>query len=156
MAFGIYPSWHWVKCYRILLALGAQEMVYLDEEISLEFRKGYFVARRTDNFWLVVSPDLCVEQTLMAGLKGATGLRRGRSLTEHNLLIWVLSRPAVVLKKWLIYKFVLQNNIFQWNMYSSTFDGSLKKYCWLVAPQNVSITEVKNLGLDILSKMATN
>ena len=53
-----------------------QEMVYLDEEISLEFGKGYFVVWRTDNFWSGVSPDLCIEQTLMAGLKDATGLTR--------------------------------------------------------------------------------
>ena len=53
--------------------------------------------RRTDNFWSGVSPDLCIEQTLMAGLKGATGLTRRRSLTKHNRLVWVLSRPAVVL-----------------------------------------------------------
>ena len=38
----------------------------------------------------------------------------------------------------------------------SRFDGSLKNIATgLVAPQNVSITEVTNLGLDILSKMAT-
>ena len=37
----------------------------------------------------------------------------------------------------------------------SRFDGSLKSIATgLVAPQNLSITEVKNLGLDILSKMA--
>ena len=54
---------NYTRCvYRFL-----QEMVYLDEEISLEFRKGYFVVRRTDNFWSGVSPDLCIEQTLMAG-----------------------------------------------------------------------------------------
>ena len=75
-----------------------QEMVYLDEEISVEFRKGYFAERGTDNFWSGVSPDLCIEQTpLMAGLKGATELTRGRGLTEQNPLIWVLSRPTVVL-----------------------------------------------------------
>ena len=39
----------------------------------------------------------------------------------------------------------------------SRFDGSLNNIAsGLVAPQNVSITEVKNFGLDILSKMATN
>ena len=51
----------------------------------------------TDNFCSGVSPDLCIGQTLMAGLKGATGLTSGRSLTEQNRLIWMLSRPAVVL-----------------------------------------------------------
>ena len=52
--------------------------------------------RRSDTFWSGVSPDLCIEQTSMAGLKGATGLTRGRSLTEQSRLIWVLSRPALI------------------------------------------------------------
>ena len=40
-----------------------------------------------------VSPYLCIEQTLMAGLKGATGLTKGRSLSEKSR--WVLSRRAI-------------------------------------------------------------
>ena len=60
------------------------------------FRNGHFIVRQSDTFWLGVSPDLCIEQTLMAGLKGATGLTRGRSLTEQSRLIWVLSRPALI------------------------------------------------------------
>ena len=58
--------------------------------------KGLFVVRRTDQFWSAVSPDLCIEQTLMASLKGASGLTRGRSLSEINRLVWVLSRPFVL------------------------------------------------------------
>ena len=67
----------------------------LNDEISKEFREGLFVVRRTGAFWSGVSPDLCIEQTLMAGLKGSTGLTRGRSLTEQSRLVWVLSRPAI-------------------------------------------------------------
>ena len=48
-----------------------QEMVYL-KGISLECRKGYFVVRRTENLWSGLSPDLFIEKTLVAGLKGAT------------------------------------------------------------------------------------
>ena len=54
------------------------------------------MVRRTDQFWSAVSPDLCIEQTLMASLKGASGLTRGRSLSEINRLVWVLSRPFVL------------------------------------------------------------
>ena len=38
----------------------------------------------------------CIEQSLMAGLKGATGLTRGRGVDEQSRLVWVLSRPAVI------------------------------------------------------------
>ena len=72
-----------------------QEMDNLNDEISKEFREGLFVVRRTGAFWSGVSPDLCIEQTLMAGLKGSTGLTKGRSLTEQSRLAWVLSRPAI-------------------------------------------------------------
>ena len=44
------------------------QMSLLHEELLEEFRNGNFVARRRDIFWLGVSPDLCIEQTLMAGL----------------------------------------------------------------------------------------
>ena len=61
-----------------------------------EFKKGQFVVRRTSTFWSGVSPDLCIEQTLMASLKGSTGLTRGKSLSDISRLVWTLSRPGVL------------------------------------------------------------
>ena len=42
-----------------------------------------------------VSPDLNIEQTLMASVKGNQGITRGRGWTELNQLIWLSSRPTV-------------------------------------------------------------
>ena len=153
-------------------------MVYLDEEISFEFRKGYFVVRGTDKFWSGVSPDLCIEQTLMTGLKGATGLTRGRSLTEQNRLIWVLSRPAVVLIDTKIKEMTdvhfstPEQHLSMKHVPSSTFSrnsndmNQMMKFCksrYLLDIDAMSrfngslkhIATVENLALDILSKMAT-
>ena len=42
------------------------------------------------------SPHLCIEQSMMAGLKGATDSIRGRNVSNKNKFISVLSRPADV------------------------------------------------------------
>ena len=65
-----------------------QEMTSLKPKILEEFQKGLFVVRRTNTFWCGVSPDLCIEQTLMASLKGSSGLTRGRNLSEVSRLVW--------------------------------------------------------------------
>ena len=65
-------------------------------DILAEFKKGFFVVRRTDTFWSGTSPDLCIEQTLMASLKGSTGLTHSRSLTQASRLVWVLSWPGIL------------------------------------------------------------
>ena len=73
-----------------------QEMSALHPKVLEEFKKGLFVVRRTDTYWSGVSPDLCIEQTLMASLKGPSGLTRGRSLTDVSRLVWTLSRSGVL------------------------------------------------------------
>ena len=73
-----------------------QEMTELNPKVQEEFEKGLFVVRRTNTYWSGVSPDLCIEQTLMASLKGSTGLTRGKSLSDVSRLIWTLSRPGVL------------------------------------------------------------
>ena len=70
--------------------------VSLKPEVLEAFQKGLFVVRRTYTFWSAVSPDLCIEQSLMASLKGSSGLTRGRSLTKVSRLVWVLSHPGVL------------------------------------------------------------
>ena len=73
-----------------------QEMQELKPTVLQQFKDGFFVVRRTNQYWSAVSPDLCIEQTLMASLKGSSGLTRGRSLTEVSRLVWVLSRSGVL------------------------------------------------------------
>ena len=73
-----------------------QEMSELNPTVLNEFRKGFFVVRRTNTYWSGVSPNLCIEQTLMASLKGSTGLKRGKSLSDVSRLVWILSRPGVL------------------------------------------------------------
>ena len=73
-----------------------QEMSELNPTVLNEFRKGFFVVRRTNTYWSGVSPDLCIEQTLMASLKRSTGLTRGKILSDVSRLVWILSRPGVL------------------------------------------------------------
>ena len=44
-----------------------------------DLNQSFFVVRRSDTFWSGISPDLCIEQSLMASFKGSSGLTRGRS-----------------------------------------------------------------------------
>ena len=64
-----------------------------------EFQRGLFVVRRTNTFWSVVSPDLCIEQTQMASLKGCSRLTRGRSVTDVSCLAWALSVSGVLINR---------------------------------------------------------
>ena len=72
-----------------------QEMTELRPRILNEFQRGLFVVRRTNTCSFGVSPDLCIEQTRMAGLKRSSGLTRGRSVIDVSRLIETLSRPGV-------------------------------------------------------------
>ena len=72
-----------------------QEMDNLDDYTLSVFKQGGFVVRRTGRPDGGISPDLAIEQVLMASLKGNTGLTRGRGFTELNYLIWIMSRPVV-------------------------------------------------------------
>ena len=73
-----------------------KEISALNLTVHEEFKKGQFVVCRTSTFWSGVSPDLCIEQTLMASLEGSTGLTRGKSLSDISQLVWTLSRPGVL------------------------------------------------------------
>ena len=67
----------------------------LDEFTLTRFKKGGFVVHRTPVAYSGISPDLNIEQTLMASIKGNQGITRGRGWTELNQLIWLSSRPTV-------------------------------------------------------------
>ena len=67
----------------------------LDEYTLSVFKRGGFVVRRTDRPDGGISPDLAIEQVLMATFKGNTGLTRGKGFNELNYLTWIMSRPIV-------------------------------------------------------------
>ena len=78
-------------------------MLYLQQMSNLEtqhpdvqqkFNKGLHVIRRSNRQWAGLSSDLVIEQVLMRSLKTSGGLTRGRGMTEHQRLLWLLSRPA--------------------------------------------------------------
>ena len=73
-----------------------QEMPASNPTVQKEFKKGQFVDHRRSKFWSGVSPDLCIDQTLMVSLEGSTGLKRGKSLSDISRLVWTLSRTDVL------------------------------------------------------------
>ena len=44
------------------------------------FMKGFFVVKRSDQYWTGISPDLCIKQSPMCSLKRFVGLTRGRGM----------------------------------------------------------------------------
>ena len=71
-------------------------MEQLDKDTLRSFKEeSGFVVCRTDTPFSRTSYDLCIEQTLMASIKGNMGITRGRGFTLLNRLIWMLSRPVV-------------------------------------------------------------
>ena len=63
-------------------------------DVYQRFSQGFHVIRRSDRLWAGLSADLIIEQVLMRCLKTNGGLTRGRGMTEHQRLLWLLSRPA--------------------------------------------------------------
>ena len=54
-----------------------------------QFMRGHHVIRRSDRFWAGLSPDLCIEQTLMRSGKSQGGLTHGRGMTETVRTTWL-------------------------------------------------------------------
>ena len=71
-------------------------MEKLDEYTEKSFKDGLFVVRNRKEPYGGVSPDLAIEQKLMAPLKGHGGLTRGRGMTESTRTQWLLSRSVFV------------------------------------------------------------
>ena len=59
-----------------------------------KFLAGYHVVRRSNHHWAGISTDLIIEQTLMRTMKNVGGITRGRSMTEEQRAVWLLSMPA--------------------------------------------------------------
>ena len=54
-----------------------------------QFLRGNHVIRRSDRFWAGLSPDLCIEQTMMRSGKSEGGLTHGRGVTETVRTMWL-------------------------------------------------------------------
>ena len=83
----------YTKCIHVYL----QHMHKLHEthpEVSRHFDQGLHVVRRSDRFWIGLSPDLVIEQVLMRSMKTSGGLTRGRGMTETQRLVWLMARPV--------------------------------------------------------------
>ena len=63
-------------------------------DVQQRFDEGLHVIRRSNRLWAGLSSDLIIEQVLMRSLKTSGGLTRGRGMTEHQRMLWLLSRPA--------------------------------------------------------------
>ena len=57
------------------------------------FDQGLHVVRRSDRFWVGLSPDLVIEQVLMRSMKTSGGLTRCRGMTETQRLVWLMAHP---------------------------------------------------------------
>ena len=74
-----------------------QQMTDLKAEhpdVQQRFDDGFHAIRRSDRQWAGLSSDLIIEQVMMRSLKTSGGLTRGRGMTEHQRLVWLLSMPA--------------------------------------------------------------
>ena len=54
-----------------------------------QFMQGNHVIRRSNRFWAGLSPDLCIEQTLMRSGKSQGGLTHGRGMTDTVRTTWL-------------------------------------------------------------------
>ena len=82
--------------YTKLVYLYLQKMWKLEHsnlDIYSKFMDGFHVVRRSDRYWVGLSPDLVIQQVLMRSLKKTGGLTRGRGMTKTQRLVWCLSRP---------------------------------------------------------------
>ena len=72
------------RAYTRCITVYLHELEKLDEYTEKSFKDGLFVVRNSKEPYGGVSPDLAIEQKLMAPLKGHGGLTRGRGMTEST------------------------------------------------------------------------
>ena len=83
----------YTKCIHVYL----QQMHKLHKthsSVSRHFDQGFYVVRRSDRFWVGLSPDLVIEQVLMRSMKTSGSLTRGRGMTEPQRLVWLMAHPV--------------------------------------------------------------
>ena len=86
--FSVTGHANYARSARIYL----QEMHMLPETqpwLYDQFMQGNHVIRRSDRFWGGLSPDLCIEQTMMCSGKSQGGLTHGRGMTETVRTTWL-------------------------------------------------------------------
>jgi len=72
--------------------LYVQQMRHLPDTqpwLHEQFMSGNHTIRRSNRFWAGLSPDLCIEQTLMCAGKSHGGLTHGRGMTETVRTTWL-------------------------------------------------------------------
>ena len=79
----------------LILYLNNMEILqYTHPHVYRKFLDGFFVLRRTDNYWAGIYSDLYIEQVLMGNVKAVGGLTRGRGFEQSTSVVWLLSTPA--------------------------------------------------------------
>ena len=76
-----------------------QQMTDLKAEhpdVQQRFDDWFHTIRRSDRQWVGLSSNLIIEQVMTRSLKSSAELTRGRGMTEHQRLVWLLSTPACV------------------------------------------------------------
>ena len=63
-------------------------------DVQQRFDDGFHAIRRSDRQWTGHSSDLIIEKIMMRSLNSSVGLTRGRGMTEHQRLAWLLSMLA--------------------------------------------------------------
>ena len=63
-------------------------------DVQQRFDDGFHAIRRSDRQWTGHSSDLIIEKVMMRSLNSSGGLTRGRGMTEHQRLVWLLPTPA--------------------------------------------------------------
>ena len=63
-------------------------------DVQQHFDDGFHAIRRSDRQWAGLSSDLIIEQVMMRSVNSSGGLTRGRGMTEHQRLVWLLSMPV--------------------------------------------------------------
>ena len=62
--------------------------------VHSKFIDGFFVLRRTENYWAGIYSDLYIEQVLKRDVKAVGGLTRGRGFDQTTSLVLLLSTTA--------------------------------------------------------------
>ena len=77
-----------------------QEMSELENrhsDVYLKFVNGRHVVRRSNKFWVGLSSDRVIEQTLMRSLKTSVGLTHGSGMNEEQRSLWTMSMPVTAM-----------------------------------------------------------
>ena len=66
-------------------------------DVYLKFVNGRHVVRRSNKFWVGLSSDPVIQQTLMRSLKTSGGLTHGSGMNEEQRSLWTMSMPVTAM-----------------------------------------------------------